>query len=370
LARRTCPPPLRAPLRAVALTWVLSGGSAAAQEEPPRPTPEEIAERAARAEHSPLFVGTDPLAITLRGDIDWLRDERSEVEETEGTLTIDGGDEAVTLPVKVRARGNFRRDKRNCNFPPLRLNFATKSAEGTLFGGQDKLKLVTPCHDSRDNYQQLVLQEYLAYKVFELLTPLGYRTRLVHITYEDVNGAYETRTKTGFLIESDDMMAERNQGEISQWDFFHPLRFDSQQSAVVALFQYMIGNTDFSAPYFHNAELVRLADGRYVPVPYDFDFSGVVDAPYATPDPSIPVKDVRERVFRGFCDERVDHAALKTRFLGTREAVRALYEGMGELEDGQRKRALEYYDRFYQVLLDDEKYEREILRACIKIPGA
>jgi len=370
MTRCACPAPSRPSLLAVALTVVLSAGAAAAQEEPPRLTPEEIAERAAGAERSPLFADTDPLSVVLRADIDWLRDERSEVEETEGTVRVDGANGSVTLPVKVRARGNFRRDKRNCNFPPLRLNFATKSSEGTAFEGQDKLKLVTPCHDSRSSYQQFVIQEYLVYKVFALLTPVGYRTRLVHITYEDVNGAYESRTKTGFLIESDEAMAERNRGEIAQWDFFHPLRFDSQQSTLVALFQYMIGNTDFSTPYFHNADLVRLEDGTYVPVPYDFDFSGVVNARYASPDPSLPIKNVRERIYRGFCDERVDYDALKARFLGTRGAVRSLYQGMGELEDVERNRALEYYDKFYEVLQDEKKFEREIVRSCIEIPGA
>ncbi len=355
-------------LLTVAVGALAAARSAAAQEDPAPPTPAEISERAVRAQDSPLFAAPDPLSITLRADIRWLRDERSDVDETEGTITV-GEPGGSGLPVKVRARGNFRRDKRNCNFPPLRLNFATKSAEGTVFEGQDKLKLVAPCHDARDNYQQYVLQEYLAYRVFELLTPVAYRTRLVHITFDDVNGRYDTRTKTAFLIESDEMMAERNRGEASEWDFFHPLRFDSQQSALVALFQYMIGNTDFSTPYFHNAALIRRDDGAYLPVPYDFDFSGVVNAGYATPDPSIPIRDVRERIFRGFCDERVDHAALRRHFLSRRDAVRSLYEGMQELEAGGRRSALEYYDKFYQVLQDDKKYEREILRSCIEIPS-
>lgn len=329
------------------------------------PTPEEYAARAAKALAAPLFASHEPLALTLSTDISWIRDTRSDEEEVEGTVRYVGADGVeVTVPVKVRARGNFRREKRNCNFPPLRLNFAGKAVEGTVFEGQDKTKLVTPCHDSRDNFQQYVLHEYLVYRTFQLLSPVGFRVRLVNITYEDPDGGYDTRTKTAFFIEEDEQMAARNRGTLSEWEQFHPLSMEADQSSVVALFQYMIGNTDFSLPMFHNAVLIRSEDGQYLPVPYDFDWSGVVNARYAVPDPQLPIRSVQERVFRGFCREGVDHAALAAQFNARRDAIWALYEGMAEVTDGERKRALGYYEKFYETLNDPRRYEREILRAC------
>jgi len=339
-------------------------------QEAPLPTPEEYTARAERAARAPLFSADAALAITLRTDISWIRDERSDEEEAEGTVTYTAPDGSeVTVPVQVRARGNFRRDKRNCSFPPLRLNFAGTEVEGTVFEGQDKLKLVTPCHDSRDSYQQYILQEYLVYRVLQLITPASFRVRLVHITYEDPDGGYDTRTKTAFLIEDEEQMAARNRATVSEWEQFHPDAMDDEQASRVVLFQYMIGNTDFSLALFHNAILIRSEEGQYLPVPYDFDWSGVVNARYAVPDPRLELRDVRERVFRGYCREGVDHDALIGLFNEQRDAIWALYEGLTELGDGDRKRSLDYYKKFYETLNDPRRYEREIVRGCLTIGG-
>jgi len=208
---------LRVPIfRAAIATLValaVGAGSGLAAQEHEHPTAGEYVERRQEAESAPLFASHEPLAFTLRTDIQWLRDERSDEEEVAGTVTLMGADgtESV-LPVDVRARGEFRRMKRNCNFPPLRLDFPKSEMEGTVFEGQDKVKLVTPCHDSRDNYQDYVYLEYLAYRVYNLRTPLSNRVRLVEITYEDIEDDYDTRTKYGFLIEADEEMAARNNG--------------------------------------------------------------------------------------------------------------------------------------------------------------
>ena len=147
------------------------------------PTAEEFAERAAAAEAAPLFQSEEPLKVTLRTDIDFLRSERNDTIEVEGTLTfldLDGAE--ATRPVDTRVRGNFRLRRDICNFPPLRLDFPQSQMDGTVFEGQNRLKLVTPCNDSRAEYQRYVFDEYLAYKVLNLLTPASYRVRLVEIT--------------------------------------------------------------------------------------------------------------------------------------------------------------------------------------------
>jgi len=348
--------------------WAPSG--VLAQEEAPKPlTPEEITERAEEAENAPLFGSLEPLVMTLRTDIDWLRDERSDEEEVEGTVTLTGPDgAAVELPVQVRTRGIFRREKRNCNFPPLRLNFPTKQMEGSAFEGQDKLKLVTPCHDSRDSFQQYVLQEYLVYRVYQLLTPASFRVRLVEITYEDINGEYDTRTKTAFLIEDEEDMAARNRGRYEEWERFHPYSMDDYQAGLFSLFQYMIGNTDWSSYQFHNTKLIRTEeDARYFVVPYDFDFSGAVNARYAGPDPSLPIRNVRQRLYRGFCRPNLDHDAVIARFNEVREDIWALYQAQEGLEEDQLERILEYYEEFYETINDPGRFERNVIRACREV---
>ncbi|MEX2048159.1 MAG: hypothetical protein WEB90_01115, partial [Gemmatimonadota bacterium] len=251
-----------------------------AQDDPP-PSPEQFAERAAASERAPLFQSEEPLRMTLRTDIDFLRRERSDSIEVESTATfIDLDGSEVTRPVDVRVRGNFRAARANCNFPPLRLDFPRGEMDGTVFEGQNRLKLVTPCQDNRDAFQRYILDEYLAYRVFNLLTLASFRVRLVEITYEDVNGRYDTRTKMAFVIESDEAMAERNRSIFLEVPEMHPVMADAEQSMLTGMFNYMIGNLDWSAVRFHNVVLMRTEDGRHLTVPYDFDFSGLVNARY------------------------------------------------------------------------------------------
>lgn len=342
----------------------------AAAQVPDLPTPEEYAESAAAAEAAPLFQSKEPIRLTLTTRIDWIREERNDSIEVEGTATfIDLDGNEVTKPVQVRARGNFRRDRRNCNFPPLRLDFPTGQMEGTVFGGQDKLKLVTPCHDSNNAYQNYIFDEYLAYQLFSLVTPYSFRARLVEITYVDSDGEYETRSKVGFLIEDEDEMAARNRARMVDATQFHPSRMEGTHAVTVALFNYMIANSDWSPVFFHNSVLIRTEDGRYLTVPYDFDWSGVVNARYAAPDPILEIRNVRQRVYRGFCRPELAHESAVGVFRDSRDQVRALYDefaalGYEHFDADDAEDALEYFDDFYRVVDEPREFERRIVRNC------
>jgi hypothetical protein len=334
------------------------------------PTPEVYEERAVEAESAPLFQSHDPIRMTLRTDIDWLRDERNDSVEVEGTLTfIDLDGSEVVKPVDTRTRGNFRRNKANCNFPPLRLDFPTGQMKGTVFEGQDKLKLVTPCNDGRDQYQNYIFDEYLTYRTLNALTPHSFRVRLVEITYEDINGDYDVRTKYGFLIEDEDVMAERNRATFQDTEQFHPARADGGYSVLVAMFNYMIGNTDWSPVYFHNVKLIRTEDARYLTVPYDFDFAGTVNARYATVAPSLSIRRVTQRVYRGFCRDELTHEAAVARFAETRSEIEGLHQdfaarGFEQFDADDAKDALEFYEDFYKVVDDPEEFEDEVVSDC------
>ena len=336
------------------------------------PTPDEFAERAAAAERAPLFQSEEPLRITLRTDIDFLRSERNDTIEVEGTATfVDLDGTETTRPVDVRVRGNFRLRRDICNFPPLRLDFPRGQMDGTVFEGQNRLKLVTPCHDERSDYQRYVFDEYLSYKVLNLLTPASYRARLVEITYEDVNDDYDTRTKYGFLLESDEQMAERNRAVFLEAPQMHPMMADGEQAAVTGLFAYMIGNTDWSAVMFHNAVVMRTEDGRHLTVPYDFDHAGVVNARYAEVSPLIAerIRNVRQRLFREFCRPELEHGRLAMIFNAQRDAITELYRSFPYYEDPEHAEdALEYYEGFWEVVDDPRQFERRITRDCTEMP--
>ena len=64
----------------------------------------------------------------------------------------------------------------------------------------------------------------------------------------------------------------------------------------------MIGNTDWNLDKSHNIELIRPASGGApIPVPYDFDWSGLIAPPYARPNQMLGIGSVKQRLFRGFC---------------------------------------------------------------------
>jgi hypothetical protein len=336
------------------------------------PTAEEYAEDADKAENLPLFQSQEPLRMTLRTDIKWLRDERNDSVEVEGTLTfIDVDGSEVVKPVDTRARGNFRRDKKNCNFPPLRLDFPTGQMEGTVFEGQDKVKLVTPCRDNSDDYQRYIFNEYLAYRVLNTLTEVSFRVRLVEITYEDVNEDYDTRTKFGFLIEDEDDMAARNRAVLEDVTQFHPMRTLPEYSVLAAMFNYMIGNTDWSPVYFHNVKLIRTEEAQFMTVPYDFDSSGIVNARYATVDPSLhdKIRRVRQRLYRGFCREELTHALATAPFAAARDDINSLFTdfaaiGHEQYEPDDAEDRIEWFEDFFRVVDEEDRFEREILREC------
>jgi hypothetical protein len=356
-------------LIAVVLAAALPAAVGATQQQTiARPTAGERAAMAEAAENAPLFASHEALVVTLEADFDDLKKNREKENVREGSLTFPGPDGGpMTVPIKLTTRGIFRLDKDNCSFPPLKLDLPKSKVSGTVFDGQNRLKMVSPCHESRDDYQRYVLLEYLVYRTFNVLTPVSYRVRLLEITFRDTSGENDERTKYAFLIEDIDRLAERHLGEESEWPQFHPYNLEDGQAFLVDLFQYMVGNTDFAMPYFHNIKMIRREGPTYLVVPYDFDFSGAVEARYARPPEGIPIRRVRDRYYRGFCREHFDGAATFQLFNQRREAIYAMVRGVEQLEEKERDNLLKYYDEFYETINDEGDTRREIVRRCRRV---
>lgn len=330
----------------------------------------QVAPEPPAAAPAPLFTSHELLELTLVADFDRLEDDRGqESPERPATLRFTGPDGGVReLPLEVRTRGYFRLRRSTCSFPNLRLDFpAAAETEGTIFAGVDDLKLVGHCRD-REEFEQNTLEEYLVYRLYNALTEESLRVRLARMTYQDVSGGDEPVTRYGFLVEDVDLLAARLGGIHLEAQGVDPLLLDALSSTRVELFQYMIGNTDFSIVDFHNAELFRLPDGSYHPVPYDFDFSGLVDAPYAMPAEMLGTRSVRERVYRGFCRPAVDTAALFESFLSRRPEFERILRGQPELDVKRAERAIDYLDEFFRTLESPGRSEALVERRC-RAPG-
>jgi hypothetical protein len=313
-----------------------------------------------------LFASHEPLELVLAADFDELRGDRDqESPERPGTIRIEGSDGVVQdIPIKVNTRGKFRLQKRTCPDPPLRLNFPESSPQGTVFDGEDKLKLVTHCRDS-DRYEQNLMEEYLAYRIYNQLTDLSFEVRLARITYEDTSGEDDPVTRFGFLIEDKDGLADRVEGKVIEAQGGNPSDFVMDQLGLLYLFQFMIGNVDWGIGSTHNVE-VLLKDRAYFPIPYDFDWSGLVDAPYAGPNPMTKNlhNSVRERVYWGACVPGLDYPGLFARFIQDRDSIMGVLVGEIPLSERSENSAREYLEEFYDILANPRSVDRQIVKAC------
>jgi hypothetical protein len=322
----------------------------------------------------PLFASPDLLEITIEASLkSLLRDRDEDKESHDGTLRYFPSDGSpVTLDVSLRTRGRFRLKPSTCNFPPLRLNFKKSQVAETVFAGQDRLKLVTHCQDRRDEYEQYVLQEYLVYRAYNLFTDLSFRVRLARITYVDTEQSRDPLVKYGFLIEDENAMATRNGWEVLELPQVPPAQMKQDQLVLFEVFQFMMGNSDWD-PFLtepgrgaccHNVVIIGSMADSAIPVAYDFDWSGVISARYATPDPKLGIRNVRERRFWGICRPRAELDSVLPLFLEKREAIYDLHRSQQGLDSKRVERALEYFDDFYEIIGDEGKVRSQMERRC------
>src|ERR671929_165825 len=199
--------------------------------------------------------------------------------------------------MKARPRGIWR--LKMCDFPPLRLNFSGETAKGTIFHHLDKPKLVSYCQD-RDGYERYILEEYQLYRVYQVLTPVSHRARLLKFSYTDSASGKVRAHRYGFIMEEPNALGARLGGKVMEQKGAGGADLDPFQNTLFGVFQYMIGNTDFSVAGLHNVELLFTSDGNVMPIAYDFDFAGAVNASYAIPDERLGLASVRSRLFRGY----------------------------------------------------------------------
>ncbi len=320
------------------------------------------AERRVEAD-SGLFSEEAVLKLTITGAVNKLIQDRSDAAKTYPVaLSYEGpgGEEAISL--KMKTRGNFRRTQGNCTYPPLSLDFTGQTVTTGLFADKKKLKLVMPCRG--DDY---VVREYLVYKLHNLFGPKSFRVRMVNIQFREEGNPKKDFTANGYLLEEDEAMAARNEAALITKKMMRPENTAPRDFVRMALFEYMIGNTDWSVQYLHNVRLLAIPGEKPVPVPYDFDHSGLVNAPYAKPSEALGMRSVTERRYRGYCmpDESLISEIL-VEFSGREAEIMATVDRQAWKEKNSAEEIKKYLGGFFEIIRNEKKWKEAIRYPCDK----
>lgn len=316
------------------------------------------------ADITKLFLDETPLEIKLTIAIKDVKAIKSDTVYTPYIMHYKSGDVWDSIKVDVRARGEFRR--KECYYPPLRLKIKKGDAKGTIFEGNKSLKLVMPCKQVKEN-NALILKEYICYQMFEPITKYIFNTRLTNIEFTDSNNKKTKGVQLrGFFIEDDDLVAKRHHGKIVEDLKLHPKALQDSSSVRHDMFQFMVANTDWSTTFLHNAKLIQLDESKaFIPLAYDFDMSGFVNAPYAVPNETLGIINVRDRLYRGFCRSPEVAQAIRKEYLSKeKEILDALKRYESGLEPKDYASTMKYMEDFFVIFKSDAKFKATILDKC------
>lgn len=315
-------------------------------------------------ETTTLFSNQEPIFLKLKMSVKNVKKNTNDSTFVESILYYKN-EAAVydSLKIDLRARGNNRRE--NCYYAPLKLKLSKSATKGTLFEGNKMLKLVLPCLIESNN-NDYVIKELMAYHLYEIVTPVHYKTRLVNIEFIEEKGKRTiTKDLKGVLIEDIDNVAKRLHGNEIKRRIL-PLQQDDVASIRNSFFQYLIANTDFSTTYLHNGKLLFI-DKKIIPLPYDFDMSGLVDASYAVvsniQNITLDITDVKERVYKGYKRDELLFEQVRKEFIDNKSKM---FEAIDHLEkyfedSNQFIIAKRFVTEFFEIIENDNAFKRKIL---------
>ena len=317
----------------------------------------------AQGQSSNLFDDDEVLVLNLRGDLKSVFKDRGDDSQYQlASLQYKTDLNTINLPIKIKTRGHFRKIASNCKYPPILLNFKKSSIpKNSVFEGQDEVKLVTPCQG-----EKYVVHEYLVYKLYNLITPMSFKVRLVKVIYQDTVNNKNSIPFYGILIEEEKMMAKRNQSNAMKKIGLRPESTQKEDFLKMAVFEYMIGNTDWSVQFLQNIKLIA-SDSTSLPIaiPYDFDHAGIVRAPYAKPAPELQLSSTLKRRYRGYClPEMNQYTAVFDTFNQLKDDFYALYDGNPLLSSSYQNQTLKFLDKFYETINDPKKIRKAFSYPC------
>ncbi len=312
-----------------------------------------------------IYASDQLIELTIESDFKGLKKRKTNKEYQDAVLRYQFNDTVLfSSNIRIKPRGIFRLN--NCYYPPLKINVLKKETNLKIIREFDKLKMVVQCKGGQ-TYENYLLGEYLIYKLYNILSDYSLRVRLLKVKYVDTGGKKKPIESYAFIIEDIDDLASRINGTEVETKHIGDNFLIRDQSAMLFMFQYLIGNTDWSIPGMHNIKLIKPNDSTiskvYV-IPYDFDFSGIINANYAAPPEMLGIETVRERLYRGYCRTPEEWQKVVGIFNDKKEDIYALYRQFGLLDKYDLKSALNYIDDFYVTINSENAFKREIISNC------
>ncbi len=312
-----------------------------------------------------IFGTEEPLEFAVATDFKQLIKNKYKDIYQDAVVKYQVSDSLIlTRQVRIKPRGEFRLKK--CQYPPLRVNVKKTEEVFGILTDLHKIKMVTPCRGI-GSYQEYLYKEYLAYKLYNIITDYSFKVRMLKINYQNTGGKEEIGSVHTFIIEDQNALAKRSEALPIKNEKLNGRLLDEEHAALMFLFQYMIGNTDWSVAGLHNMKLLKLKDPSRpnpIGVPYDFDYSGLVDAVYAIPSDKLPIKDVRERLYFGFCISESTMQNAIDHFVSKKTAIFHLIENFTWLDQKEINSITRYMEEFYDTLENPRRFNSLIVKQC------
>jgi hypothetical protein len=312
-----------------------------------------------------LFSVEEPMDLTLRFDLKKYQRGKMKGEYMPVQLTYHVNDTLdINKKVRVKARGEFRRQF--CILPPFWLNIRKAKVGNKYLDGTKRIKIVTHCKDSKQ-YEQYLIKEYLAYKIYSEISPYSFRVRLIRMKYIDTGRKNKETSSWAFMIEPEDMMAERLGVMSVKSDVVSMQYTDTLMMNVVGVYMFMIGNSDYSIAGRHNVKLIRRLDPIKplpVPVPYDFDYAGIVNANYAIPGENLGLLSVTERYYLGPCREDHHYLTAIDHIQKKKDRILEIVESSPYLDEKNKKEMFRYLEGYFSLAEKPENLISRIKSTC------
>ncbi|MCF6358190.1 MAG: hypothetical protein L3J54_10330, partial [Draconibacterium sp.] len=312
-----------------------------------------------------LFREYIPIDLTLKYDITSFIKNKVKGKYLDAELIVQYKDYSATKNIRLKARGNNRRDQ--CFFPPIYLNFKTSPIQNTELKGIKKIKLVTHCSSSK-SYTGYILKEYLVYKLYNILTDYSFRVKLLNMNYIDTGQKERNYERFGILIEPLDLLIKRTESIEIEANVIKATDVIEEEADLVALFQYMIGNTDWRIKVGHNTKFIKSltkVTPQVSPIPYDFDYAGFVGTHYSHPQEWTSIENVRDREYLGYCRDN-DEAYLKVirKFIDKKDEILETINSFNYLDERERESLVKYIESFYSQIEDTKDFLYILKNEC------